>query len=334
MPPTSRPHNWMPPSLLPPMAGWLLVGFLLFYPVVLLGAKQFLPALLIQAEALTQGKGLIIPVPFMLKFLIFILLGGGGLLLLRLRLDVAYLTHWATQFPRPHPLHVDYHPAEPYSLYALGRWVLYRFLRIGTIPLLLGLSLVISLWLQLLFLNTFLGTPFMKWPVVYILGIFWVLSLGLLFFASLVNAVWQSLGSTFGVCAVVTEPMKAQPILFNRCQRLSAYTPWAWGLYGLKLLLHLLWGGVSLWLLWHYTVKDLLTPYFPWWWVLPALLGLWLAEVCLGYARFAIYHLALEKFYQQLPRFMKEAFTPPVSIFESPLGVTRSTDLHIEAPET
>jgi hypothetical protein len=48
------------------MAGWLLVGFLLFYPVVLLGAKQFLPALLIQAEALTQGKGLIIPVPFML----------------------------------------------------------------------------------------------------------------------------------------------------------------------------------------------------------------------------------------------------------------------------
>ena len=326
MPPTSRQNRWMPPSLLPPMAGWLLVGFLLFYPVVLLGAKQFIPALLLQAEAFTQGKGIMIPLHFVIKMLIFALLGGGGLLLLRLRLDVAYLTHWATQFPRPHLLHVDYHPAEPYSLYALARWVVYRFLRIGTMPLLLGIAISVSTWLQLLFLNTFLEAPFMKWPIVYILGIFWILTLGLLFVASLVNAVWQSLGSTFGVCAVVSEPMKAQPILFNRCQRLSTQIPLTWALYGLKLVLHLLWWGMSVYLLWHYNVQDLRTPFFPWGWVLPALLGLWLAEVCLGYARFVIYHRALQQFYQKLPRFMKESFQPPVSIFETPLQG------HLEVP--
>jgi hypothetical protein len=325
----SQQNSWMPPSLLPPMSGWLLLGFLIFYPVVLLGAKQFIPALIFQAEALTQGKGITIPLHFILKMLIFTLLGGGGLLLLRLRLDVAYISHWAKQFPRPHPLHVDYHPAEPYSLYALGRWVLYRFLRIGTVPVLLGLAIALSLWLQLLFLNTFLEAPFMKWPVVYIVGIFWMLTLGLLFMASLVNAVWQSLGSTFGVCAVVSEPMKAQPILFNRCQRLSTQTLLAWPLYGLKLFLHLLWWSLSVWLLWHYNVKDLFTLVFPWWWVLPFLVGLWLAEVCLGYARFSIYHVALQHFYQQLPRFVKDAFQPPASIFETPLW--KSPDL--EAPD-
>ncbi len=325
----SQQNSWMPPSLLPPMSGWLLLGFLIFYPVVLLGAKQFIPALIFQAEALTQGKGITIPLHFILKMLIFTLLGGGGLLLLRLRLDVAYISHWAKQFPRPHPLHVDYHPAEPYSLYALGRWVLYRFLRIGTVPVLLGLAIALSLWLQLLFLNTFLEAPFMKWPVVYIVGIFWMLTLGLLFMASLVNAVWQSLGSTFGVCAVVSEPMKAQPILFNRCQRLSTQTLLAWPLYGLKLFLHLLWWSLSVWLLWHYNVKDLFTLVFPWWWVLPSLVGLWLAEVCLGFARFSIYHVALQNFYQQLPRFVKDAFQAPASIFETPLWKSP----YLEAPD-
>jgi hypothetical protein len=329
----SQQNSWMPPSLLPPMSGWLLLGFLIFYPVVLLGAKQFIPALIFQAEALTQGKGITIPLHFILKMLIFTLLGGGGLLLLRLRLDVAYISHWAKQFPRPHPLHVDYHPAEPYSLYALGRWVLYRFLRIGTVPVLLGLAIALSLWLQLLFLNTFLEAPFMKWPVVYIVGIFWMLTLGLLFMASLVNAVWQSLGSTFGVCAVVSEPMKAQPILFNRCQRLSIQTLLAWPLYGLKLLLHLLWLSLSVWLLWHYNVKDLFTLVFPWWWVLPSLVGLWLAEVCLGFARFSIYHVALQNFYQQLPRFVKDAFQPPASIFETPLWANDLTPSDLEAPD-
>jgi len=329
----SQQNSWMPPSLLPPMSGWLLLGFLIFYPVVLLGAKQFIPALIFQAEALTQGKGITIPLHFILKMLIFTLLGGGGLLLLRLRLDVAYISHWAKQFPRPHPLHVDYHPAEPYSLYALGRWVLYRFLRIGTVPVLLGLAIALSLWLQLLFLNTFLEAPFMKWPVVYIVGIFWMLTLGLLFMASLVNAVWQSLGSTFGVCAVVSEPMKAQPILFNRCQRLSIQTLLALLLYGLKLLLHLLWWSLSVWLLWHYNVKDLFTLVFPWWWVLPSLVGLWLAEVCLGFARFSIYHVALQNFYQQLPRFVKDAFQPPASIFETPLWANDLTPSDLEAPD-
>ena len=84
-----------------------------------------------------------------------------------------------------------------------------------------------------------------------------------------------------------------------------------------------------MWLLWHYNVKDLVTAVFPWWWVLPALLGLWLAEVCLGYARFAIYHLALQNFYQQLPRFVKEAFQPPVSIFETPLWGNGKPDLEV-----
>ena len=304
-----------------------------FLPCRLIGSETIHTSPHFQAEALTQGKGITIPLHFILKMLIFTLLGGGGLLLLRLRLDVAYISHWAKQFPRPHPLHVDYHPAEPYSLYALGRWVLYRFLRIGTVPVLLGLAIALSLWLQLLFLNTFLEAPFMKWPVVYIVGIFWMLTLGLLFMASLVNAVWQSLGSTFGVCAVVSEPMKAQPILFNRCQRLSIQTLLALLLYGLKLLLHLLWWSLSVWLLWHYNVKDLFTLVFPWWWVLPFLVGLWLAEVCLGFARFSIYHVALQNFYQQLPRFVKDAFQPPASIFETPLWANDLTPSDLEAPD-
>ncbi len=308
--------NWKPPSLLPPMAGGLLIGILIFYPIVLLGFKQFIPSLWMQAEAFSQGKGIIVAWHFILKFMIFCLLGGGALVLLRLRLDIAYITHWAMQFPRPHPLHVDYHPAEPYSFYALAKWVLYRLLRLATIPCLIGLALALSGWGELLFLNFFLDAPLMKLPIIYIIGIFWMLTLALLFVASWVNALWQSFSSTFGVCAVITEPLKPLPILFNRCQRISTQTPLVHLLWGLKGVLALLWMTLSLWLLWQYRVEDLLTPQFPWWWVLPTLLGLCLAEVHVHYLRFLIYHLALQKFYAKLPRFVREGFHPPISIFE------------------
>ncbi len=320
--------NWKPPSLLPPMAGGLLLGILIFYPIVLLGFKQFIPSLWMQAEAFSQGKGIIVAWHFLLKFLIFILLGGGGLLLLRLRLDVAYLTHWASQFPRPHALHVDYHPAEPYSFYALAKWVMYRFLRLGTLPCLIGLALLISGWGQLLFLNFFLDAPFMKWPIIYIVGIFWMLTLALLFIASLINALWQSFSSTFGICAVITEPLKPLPILFNRCQRISTQTPLVNLLWGLKCLLFILWGTLSLWLLWQYRIEDLLTTQFPWWWVLPTLLGLCLAEIQLHYFRFLIYHLALQQFYAKLPRFVKEGFNPPLSIFEESQAFAKENKLN------
>ena len=157
----------------------LLFAFLAVYPVVLLGAKPFLVSFWQVLLELAQGKGLSIPFHFTVKGLAFALLGVGSLTLLRLRLEVAYLSHWSLALPRPHSLHVDYNPREPESVYALGRWGLYQFLQITALPLGILCVMGVSFYLQVWFLNTFLEAPFMDFPLIYMIGIF---------FANAINA--------------------------------------------------------------------------------------------------------------------------------------------------
>jgi hypothetical protein len=311
----------------PPAYGWVLfpsslgMSLLLLslygvlFILTLMGIKQLSPLVIDQAMAFTRGAGVILPSYFFVKLFAFSIFAIGSLALLRLRLETGYLFHWSQQFRRPDPLHVDYHPAEPYSFQALGKWHLYRFLRIMTLPLIMTLALLLTLWVEFLLLNTFMDSVIMRFPPVYIVGLFIAFTLGAFCVAAYMSGIWQSIASTFGACATVTEPFRPLPMLFNRCQRLLNQTPLVWGVLGLKALLGLGWLGISGWLVWQFELSDMLTSAFPYGWVVLALLGLWLAEVAVGYATFCVYHLALRNYYQGLPGFIRDAFTPPASLF-------------------
>jgi hypothetical protein len=260
--------------------------------VVLLGAKPFLMSLWHVLLELAQGKGLSIPFHFTVKGLAFALLGVGSLTLLRLRLEVAYLSHWSLTLPRPHSLHVDYNPLEPESVYALGRWGVYRFLQITALPSGIFCVMGASLYLQLWFLNTFLEAPFMDFPLIYMIGIFWIFLLGFLGLLALVYALWQAVASSLGACVVVSEPLQRLPVIWNRCKRLMLYrSSLAWQITAWWLvdtLLHLAWLALSVWLLGHYDLKMLWTPLFPWLTILGGLVMLWSLEGVVKYRRFTL----------------------------------------------
>ncbi len=312
-----------PPSFLA-LSLVLLFVFLGAYPVVLLGAKPFLMSLWHVLLELAQGKGLSIPFHFTVKGLAFALLGVGSLTLLRLRLEVAYLSHWSLTLSRPHSLHVDYNPLEPESVYALGRWGVYRFLQITALPLGIFCVMGASLYLQFWFLNTFLEAPFMDFPLIYMIGIFWIFLLGFLGLLALVYALWQAVASSLGACVVVSEPLQRLPVIWNRCKRLMLYRPslaWqitAWWL--LDTLLHGAWLALSVWLLGHYDLKMLWTPLFPWLTILGGLVMLWSLEGVVKYRRFILYHTVLGAFYNALPQEVKAAYKAPKSFIpqESP----------------
>jgi|GEM_PF-5529391 len=285
------------------------------FVLVVMGVKQLSPLLIDQIMALTRGQGIVLPSYFFVKLFAFSVFAVGSLALLRLRLETGYLYQWSQQFRRPDDLHVDYHPAEPYSFQALSKWHAYRFLRIMTLPLIMTLALILTVWSEFMLLNTFMDSVIMRFPLVYIVGLFIAFTLSAFCIAAYVSSIWQSIASTFGACAAVTEPFRPLPILFNRCQRLITQTPLIWGVVGLKVLLGLGWLALVGWLMWQYELPDMLTLSFPYAWIILIMLGLWMGEVAVGYSTFCVYHLALRNYYQSLPRFIREAFTPPASLF-------------------
>jgi hypothetical protein len=299
--------------------------YALLLPLLLISGRSLLWPLLEGMEAVLSGQWPDVPFYFWVKLLGFLVLGVGSLVWLRLRLETLYISSWAQGTPRPHRLHVDYHPAEPYSLKAYGKWLLYRLLRLGTIPAMISVALFLSLVVQLWVLNALFDTFIMRLPLMHVLGIFWMGALGLLFMASLINALWQAVGTTFGALAVVTEPMRPLPMLFNRCTRLIPHCPKLWPFLMAKGCLHLVGLASAAFLVWRWDLALHGELAFPYLLVPPIVMSLGVLEIALGYLKWRLYHDALGRFYERLPGYIQHAFTPPVSLMiddaSSPLVV-------------
>jgi hypothetical protein len=303
--------------------------YALLLPAIFLAGKSLLAPLLGGAENLIMGKLPDVPFYFWIKLLAYCALGLGCLVWLRLRLELLFISTWAANTARPHPLHVDYYPVEPYSIWALGKWKLYRLLRLGTLPILVVVALFLSLVVQFWLLNLLFDTVFMRLPLLHILGIFWLFALGLLWIASMVNALWQAVGTTFGAFAASTEPLRPLPILFNRCTRLLPYSRHVGFLMLGRGLLLMAWILATGFYLWRYDLATTGALGFPYVLAMLTLLGLGMAEVLLGYAKWGMYHAALQRFYSQLPPFIQDAFSPPMSLYEDDV---KDTPLHQDAP--
>ena len=321
----TQPFTVLLPGGHAPQALLLLIAYLCLFPLIILGAKPVLLPLLNSVEQILANRFTMPPFYYWLRLLAFVVLGFGVLVWLRLRLSVLYVSHWATLSPRPHPLHVDYHPAEPYSFYALGRWVLYRVLRIATLTVFALIGMAVLGLLQFLLLNALFDTWFMRLPLFHILTIFLQLALGLFLFITLLKGCWQAVGTTYGEMAVITEPMRSLPVLFNRCNRLLGHTPQLWLLVLVRALSWFAWLGLALFIGWHYDMASIGTFSFPWFTALLSTAVLGLVDVFLGYMKWSLYHKALERFYTALPHYIRHSFKPPASLFEDDYTEDAST---------
>ena len=298
-----------------PAGAWLLLLLLAgVSPWCLLALKQQLLPLLGQADVLLKGSLPNLPLYYYLKLCCFVALSVLSLGQILLRLQVLYHTAWARYFPRPHPLHCDFHPSPQYSMPNLLRWHVYRGTRLLGLPL--GLLAACTLWyiLQVTLLTSGMDSPLLQLPLPYMVGCFVSFTLGLVTLIALGYSTYSALASCYGTVAAITEPLKPPATLFARSVKICLKTPLTlvyWGCalaYGLALL-----AAVTCWLVF-VDLPLALSGQVPWWQVLVVEALLWVGACGLGWLRVMAYHEALRHYYDQLPSFVKGAFQSPPSL--------------------
>jgi hypothetical protein len=84
-----------------------------------------------------------------------------------------------------------------------------------------------------------------------------------------------------------------------------------------KALLLVAWLAATGFYLWRYDLATTGALGFPYVLMILTMLTLGLAEILLGYAKWGLYHAALQRFYSELPQFIQDAFHPPASLYEA-----------------
>jgi hypothetical protein len=300
-------YTWLPPAS---VFIWLLL--LVMTPICLLAGKAILTPLVESLLGLATSSEGMLPPFYFLKVAAFGILAFLGLGQLYARLQVYYIGYWSSRTPRPHPLHVDYNPEHQDSMWAYLRWQLFRLARL-ILPPVLGVFGTLVLGSLLLFLfNTLVVALPPLLTMIYIVMSFFLMGLaGLATVYLFGNTCWAFFGSLYGVCIVVSESDLPVSFAYDRATRIVKGTRlvyWGWGLTGLFWLSSLV---ASAALLWHHTLNDLWSFQLPWFTIVLVEVALAALLVLAHRVRWTAYHKALIRYYQKLPKALRDQFSPP-----------------------
>jgi hypothetical protein len=306
--------------ILPPPALPLIILLMIVFPMAILSAQSLLIPLLEYLTSLvmsgSEGGSVSLPLHFYIKLGAFLVLVSFGLIQLVLRINAYYYSAWAKGFPKPHPLHVAYHPDNQQSILSLLNWKLYRLFTIFAPPLFLtALTFGLGL-LELYLFNLSTGFPFISLSIQFIVAIFLMMLLSLFTGFSLINSSWTFLTTVFGDLIAITEPDLSVKTIFDRCGRIVFSSPMififliAYGAFILGFL------GEIYFLVATYDIQDLLKFKMNF----PLLLGAecvtFVFYITINYLRFYTYHMALSNFYNKLPPNLKDRYSSQGSSFQ------------------
>lgn len=316
-PPSRIPGSLILDFVLPPQAIPLLILLLLVVPIVLLtGESLFVPlfewgrARLLSVAGQEPAFGEL-PTYFFIKlaaFLVLTFLGGFQLIM---RIKAIYFTAWARQFPRPHPLHMDYQTDCNQAMAALIHWKIYQAGMVVMPPIVMGLVTFLVGLVELYLFNTFSDLSFIGLSVQLTIELFLIMILSLFALFIVLNSLWTALTSLFGDVVAATEPDLPNPIILQRCGRLAFCSPYSYILFPAYFILmggilgeiFLLVSGVDI----HQFITGQAN--------LPLIFGVEALTIAwylgFNYFKFYIYHQSLAFYYEKMPSQLKECFTPP-----------------------
>lgn len=301
-------------QFLPPQALPLLLLLIVIFPLALLAAESLMIPLFDWLQAFVTGRHVFLPYYFFIKLACFGVLAFLGFLQLLLRIDTIYYTVWARFFPRPHSLHVDYHPDSQQSILALLNWHLFRFGMVVIPPVGLALIMMVVFSIELYCFNLFAQMPFLSVPIQMALALFVMLVLGMLFVFLCGASVWNLFSTLFGNVVAVTEPSLPAKTVFDRCKRIMFSSPLVYLMipaYGLFLA-----GALTevYFLLQQYDIQDFTGFRMNFLLVFGFEVLTLMTYLMLNYLKFYTYHQALGRYYASLPRQFKERFSPPPAL--------------------
>ncbi|MGE0199788.1 MAG: hypothetical protein AB7P76_02330 [Candidatus Melainabacteria bacterium] len=308
-------HLTLMDLLLPPAAVPLIGLMLLVMPLVLLTAESLLVPLIEWARSQATMEGSLqmemLPFLYFIKLGVFIILAFLGCFQLVQRIKVIYYSQWAQCFPRPHPLHVDYWVDDTRAVYSMVTWSLYRFLMTLVPPIAAAIATAIVGTLELYLMNALYELPFLSLPIQYTLGIFLMLMMCMLTGLAFLNAVWNVFTTITGECAAATEPDLHRKTIADRCNRIAFSTPLSYFLYPLYLVFMLAVLAEAVLFLYTTDIQDVIglkVNVF-----IPVLFTgvTFFSYIALSYLRFVTYHYGIARYYQKLPKQLKDCFNPP-----------------------
>lgn len=300
-------------GVLPPSAPLLWLMLMLLGPMALLGGESLLYPLVEKLPAFLTSGEISMPFLYFLKVLAFGAMVFLAFSQLILRLQVCYFTEWSLGFPRPHHLHVDYAPHPRESMAALIRWQGFRAMRVVVPPLLFTVLTALIGTVALFLFNHWMASLSLLNPIFMIISIFLLSVAGVATMLFVINSIWVSLTSLYGVCAAVSEPDLPTFLLYERVNRIAFCSPWTWLLIPLYGLCHLGLLAFIVWLLWVYSIEELMSLQLNFGLILALELLLVVAYTSVNYLRWVSYNKALVVYYNKLPAFIKQQFTPPPS---------------------
>jgi hypothetical protein len=300
-------------ALIPPQTLPLLILLLLLLPLtVLTGESLILPVIEgFQAGFTFKSDVPSFPISLWIKLIAFVVLVFLGFYQLLLRISTNYLSVWSTFFPRPDPLHMDYHPNPKESQLATVNWHLYRgIVMFGPIVFIVVASSVLT-GLSLLLLTMVRGWLTIGMPLQMTVGVFAYMLLGLLFVLACGNAIWTGFISLFGSPIAVTEPELSAKGVLERCNRIAFSSSWVWLMYPAFTLFGVMVALEVYTLCEHLDIQDVIGFSVNWPMLLLFELLTLVAYLGLNFCRFFVYHDALQNYYAKLPRQFKDHFEPP-----------------------